>query len=298
MAISLERSAPVANDSGTRPLVTLLKRLAILSAIFFTGACRQHFVEGQLVDYESGEPIPGATVSVVELGWDFAEVVWDHAYVFHGMSDKDGKFRIDFTSPWPPLIFDFSSSAHVMARHSDYVRIDVWVWKDQSKLVRMKKHNPRYSELPNGFMNVGVKNQRPYGWVFSAGRTTFAQEEADVFPVFDQSAKRKRFRLRTYDDGGIAFLPTEQIGAEYDLLVYTDRAPLEGYSSEIELDVSKPGGVYFVRTRDGLRYAKFVLHPPTGYSINLGSSGEGKWELMVQYVYNPSGNTDLQFEPK
>lgn len=272
--------------------------LSLLVIVCIVGCSRKHSLEGFVVDYASGDPIAAVSISVIASGWDFSEGVWDRAYSFDTKSDNNGKFKVEYKPPVPPLFFDSSAVVLLRATHSDYLGFRVPLGKATSHVIKMKRRDPGYKRLPDGNMKVGLKSGIPYGWSFLRQEIAYKEEEADIFPFFRKGEIAKRFTLRTYNKGGISFVSAKEMGVKYDLLVYTDRAPIDGYISEVEIDLSQPGGVYFVRTRDGSNYAKFELHPPAGYMTEGSERGKqaGNWALSARYVYNPSGSSALPYE--
>jgi hypothetical protein len=265
-----------------------LALICVFAVIFVSvvrSAMASHYIEGTVVD-SSGAPLSGVTVAVSNRGWGFSSggLVWDKAYVYQTTSDSSGRFRI---------AYDVGGSAHVIATAPGYQPYDGWHDHNSTVTLRLKQHNARYVPLPNGILELGTRNGKPYGWIFAEQRTTFDPQAADLFPQITGPLRSTEVDFTLQAAGGIARLTNEQLGASADPLVYADAAPTQGYTSSLPFD-PQPGGVYFVKTRDGQRFAKFA----TSF-VTVGSEQEirqGNWGVRLEYVYNPSGSPDLTFQ--
>jgi hypothetical protein len=198
-------------------------RLLVLSIALLISACSgEHFIEGTVVDYETGEPIEGATVSANQTGWDFSNlpsVVWDHTYVFDGLSNEQGKFH---------TIYNVGTSANMKAEKEGYVTYRHWYPQDSSAVIKLKPRDPNYVPPQQQWIEIGMKNSRPYGWVFAEKRTTFDEGEADLFPTVSTTQEYTKFDFTLAAPGGIAFVSEKEVGVESDWLVFADEAPADG----------------------------------------------------------------------
>lgn len=267
--------------------------LAHLS-ISLSGCVPDRSIQGTVVDFETSEPITDAKVTASRLGWGTrnGSLVWDKVFAYHGSTAKDGEFRFGA---------QVGSSAEIRVTKESYVPYQGWHDVNQTLHIKLEKQDPDYVPLPTGVLEVGIKNFRPYGWIFSEQRMTFDRNEADLFPLVDNNFNRERITLEASGEGGISFLSVQELGVNSDFLVYADDAPEEGYLSNVTLNLKRstegPAGVYFVRTRDGEHFAKFYFGP-SGYGI-LGSEQDyeqGDWGLLIDYVYNPNGSRNLEFQ--
>lgn len=271
---------------GTRPG----SWMGALFGLLWLAACSgDHFVEGRVIDYDTGKPVPGVQVEARQTGWLISKegVHWDHTYTFDTVTDSNGKFRIDY---------NVGNSAKIQATHGQYVTFVQWYPPDSTLLLKIKRKNPDHVPQRFGVMRLGVEQHRPFGWVFAAQRTTFDPEEADVFPVFESKTDWNRMRITTGGGGGLRFVSAGELEVDGDYLVYTDRAPREGYEENLDLNFEQGGGVYFVRTRDG-HYAKFEFDP-TRLATEGGTSGytQGNWAILLVYLYNENGGRYLKYE--
>lgn len=270
-----------------RRYVVVLVGLALLCVVVMIGvvaartAMASHYIEGTVVD-SSGAPLPGVTVAVKNRGWGLSngQLVWDKEYVYQTRSDSAGRFRI---------IYDVGGSAHLTATAQGYQPYDGWHDHNSAVTILLKRLNANYVPLPHGILEIGMRNGKPYGWIFAEQRTTDDPQAADLFPQFAGPLRSAEVDFTLLASGGIARLAHQHLGA--DPLVAIDAAPAEGYTSSLPFE--REGGIYVVKTRDG-RFAKFATS-----MITVGSEQEirqGNWGTRFEYVYNPSGSPDLTFQ--
>ncbi len=271
----------------------MISRLCGLGFVLLLGiaACSEEkFVEGRVVDYETGEAVAAVQVTAHQVGWDLWNFQWDRTYLFQTQTDADGRFH---------LPYDVGTSAHLKTQKDGYVPRDAWFAPGSSIVLPLKRRNPAYTPPKHGFLEIGFRNSEPYGWIFAENRTTTDPERADLFPALVSQADFIQFTLdlRAPGRGGVLFLPGKTLGVVNDWLVFADQAPETGYRSAQKLGTDRPGGVYFVRTGRGDRYAQLEFNP-NGFSL-LGSQEEfrsGNWSLWLEYVYNETGSRNLEFE--
>ena len=269
-------------------------RASTLLIIFFLSACsEQKFIEGSVVDYQTGASLEGVTVRARQTGWDFSRfpaVVWDRTYDFEELTDKNGKFHI---------VYDVGTSAHLWAEKEGYVRFIAWYPENTSITIKLKAKDPNYVRLDEQLIEIGMKNFKPYGWVFDEKRITFDEGEADLFPEFSTTQEFLKFDFTVGAPGGIVFISGKELGVESNWMVYADTAPDSGYGSSVRLIAKSndPGGIYFVRTRDGNHYAKFDFDPQSfGVQGSEKNFKNGTWALLLTAIYNDDGSTNLRFE--
>jgi hypothetical protein len=255
-----------------------------------SGCFGERFIDGQVIDYETRQPVAGVRVILQQTGWKFTGgVTWDHTYTFEAVSDSQGNFRV---------AYDVGNSANLHSEKEGYVNFDGWFEPNSTIVLLIKQKDPAYVRPQFGMMRLGIQGFKPFGWIFSEKRITFNPEEADVFPQFDSSFDRKNIGITTTARGGLHFVSEEQLGVQYDHLVYTDQAPDAGYTDSARLDFNqKKAGVFFVRNRDGQHHAKFFFNS-RGTTTEGGERGykKGNWALMLEYVYNPDPSRNLKFE--
>ena len=255
-----------------------------------SGCSGEHFVEGQVIDYETRQPIPGVRVVLQQSGWKFTGgVTWDHLYIFESVSDSRGKFRV---------VYDVGTSAKLKTEKEGYIWFEGWFEPDSTVILQIKSKSPTYVRPDFGMLKLGIQDFKPFGWIFSEKRITFNSEEADVFPKFDSSLDRKNIEIVVSGQGGLHFVAEDKLGVRFDHLIYTDQAPEDGYSSSARLDFSqKSAGVFFVKNRDGRHHAKFLFNPRSyGTEGSERDFKKGNWALMLEYVYNPELSRNLRYE--
>ncbi len=247
---------------------------------------RGSYIEGMVVDSSTGAPLPGVSVAVSNRGWGFIDgrLVWDKDFVYETATDVAGRFRI---------VYQVGSSAHVLASKAGYEPYDDWHNSNSTITIRLKKLTGSYRPLPHGILELGMRDYKPYGWVFSERQITFDREEADLFPDADGTGNGPASTFSLYAPGGIIFVPEAALGAG-DSLVFADTAPSGGYVPSITFDPQQKGGIYFVKTRNGRQYTKFVATSTT--SGSEADIRRGTWGLRLEYVYNPDGTPTLIFQ--
>lgn len=255
--------------------------------VFFLAACRGGTARGTVHDFESGEPIEGATVTAVQHGWGFSNgtLVWDKDRSDSVTTDPRGAFTVDYRS---------GSGVKLRARAGGYQRFEASYARGDRPEIRLKRRVEVERVLPTGILRLGLREDGTfYGWDFASGGVATSSDEADVFPVSVDSDARGSITFRAAGSGGVRFVPKAEIGVDAFLLVYTDHAPAQGYVETGVIDFESEGGVYFVRTRDGERFAKFEFMP----SAFMQSPGAGiVRDLSLHYVYNPDGSRNLLYQ--
>ncbi|CAI2719386.1 carboxypeptidase-like regulatory domain-containing protein [Nitrospina watsonii] len=264
--------------------------MGVLLSFALTACSGEHVIEGTVVDYDTREPVAGVRVQAHQTGWKITRdsVTWDHTYTFDTVTDQRGKFR---------LVYDVGNSAKIQVARKGYVPFTHWYEADSTPVLKIKRKNPDHKPVRFGVMRIGVENHQPFGWSFAEGRIAFDPEEADVFPMFGSKTDWNHIRLAVAGGGGLQFVSASELEVDGDYLVYTDRAPRQGYAENLEMNFEEPGGVYFVRTRDGRHYAKFEFDP-TRLATEGGTSGytQGNWALLLMYLHNASGGRYLKYE--
>lgn len=264
-----------------RPLTLALPLLG-LSACGFGGTVR-----GTVDDYETGEPIVGAEVTSVEHGWGFrgGSLVWDADKSTTVTTDADGAFTATFR---------YGTSVRLRVRRPGYQAFEADYRRGADARIRLKRRIEGVRPLPDGFLRMGLREDgTTYGWDFSRGEIATAPEEADLLPVAIGEGMRDSIVFRTPGEGGVRFVPASRIGVDNLFLVFTDEAPADGYEQTSVIDFESEGGVYFVRTRDGARYAKFEFKPS---AFSMSADPGVVRDLSLHFVYNPDGSRNLLYQ--
>jgi len=133
-----------------------------------------------------------------------------------------------------------------------------------------------------------------FGWAFETHTTVKDESAADLFPVGFTAASTS-LELAVGTHGGIRFLGKRDLGVDADFLIFAPPAPEDGYAPTATIDLSQPdgpgSGVYFVRTGDGVHFAKFEVGPGLATGSGLGV----KKQVYFSYVFDPDGGRALPF---
>ncbi len=264
------------------------RRVALVLALIPTLSCSPRaVVQGTVTAFEDGAPLAGATVTAVQHGWGFSNgtLVWDKDKSVSVTTDASGDFAVSVRA---------GSSVKLRVRHPGYQRFETWYERGAQPGIRLKERIDVPRVVPTGSLRLGLRDDgSTYGWSFARGEVAASDTAADVLPVSVSPEPRGVITLRATGRGGIRFVPKSELGVDDLFLVYTDEAPEDGYSDTATIDFSSEGGVYFVRTRDGAHYAKFVF-TPSAFAMMPGPGIVR--DLTLQYVYNPDGSRNLLYQ--
>ena len=261
--------------------------LSILALFSCAGCWGEKQVSGSVRDFKTDQPIEGARIRAAQHGFGISDgsLVWDKDYSTYTSSDARGAFTITYRS---------GSSVKLSVERQGYQRFEHWYPRDAEARIRLKRRVEGLKALPGGFLRLGQKTDGSYyGWDFSTGQLATTPEDADLLPEYVDPDTRGNMRIRASGDGGIRFVPREELGVDAMFLIYSDRAPADGYTASAELDFRSAGGIYFVRTRDGAHFAKFEF-VPTAFAMN--AAPDIARDLSLHYVYNPAGTRDLRYQ--
>ena len=260
-----------------------------------TACSGEKFIEGTVVDFDTGEPLIEAKVTANQQGWDFSDlsyIVWDRTFPFEAITDDKGRFNI---------LYDVWDSANIWAQMEGYSTFIHWYAENSKILIKLKKKDPNYVPPKSQLIEIGFKNSKPYGWVFAENRTTFDPDEADLFPEVqgEQEFLRYDIIVQASGKGGLQFVSETELGVPGDWMIFTDRVPDGQWESSVRLKTKsdEPAGVYFVRTRNGFEYAKFEYKPRAQSTQGSEKDFEqGTWALLLIAVYNDSGSRNLKVQ--
>jgi hypothetical protein len=265
----------------------IVSGFALLALLSSGGCLTEKHVSGRVTDFETNQPIAGATIRAAQHGWGFnnGNLVWDKDYSTYTTAEEGGGFTIGYR---------FGSSVNLWVEHQGYQRFQSWYPHNADVRIRLKQRTEGLKALPSGFLRLGEKTDGSYyGWDFSSGRLATTVDHADIFPESLEHGSRGNIRIRSSGDGGIRFVPREELGVDNMFLIYTDTAPADGYETTAELDFGSNGGIYFVRTRDGQHFAKFEFIP-TAFAME--SEPDIARDLSLHYIFNPDGTRDLRYQ--
>jgi hypothetical protein len=244
-------------------------------------------VQGRVIDYDTRTPLGGVPVYANQQGWgtDHGSVVWDKQYRYRAESGPAGDFV---------LRYRVGDVARLRIDLDGYSRYAGYAEPGDHVDIRLKRLPPPHALLPHGQARFGLrKDGTRYGWAFDRATIGSSCEDADVLPDRVDEDVRDPILLRACGRGGLRFIPAESLGVQTDFLVYADTAPENGYAMQLPLEFSGQGGIVFVRTRDGLHYAKFEF-TPRAFGSFLGPDVQR--DAAFNYVFDPGGSRYLPFE--
>lgn len=264
------------------------RALSLAVAGLSVASCRSaKTIQGRVIDFESREPIAGVAIFANQSGWgiESGRVVWDKEYRYRAESGPSGEFVLQYR---------VGSDARLRVDLDGYNRFLGFAGPGKAVEVRLKRLPPPHPRLPSGEMRLGTRTDGTlYGWSFASAAIASSCAKADVLPEQVDADTRGPILINACGRGGLLFVPAESLGVEGEFLVYGDTAPEEGYTKQLLLDFSGRGGLVFVRTRDGLHYAKFQFTPRAFGGI---ADRDVKRDAAFIYVFDPSGARYLPFE--
>lgn len=266
----------------------LVVALCLGVSLVVTGCGGEHRLTGQVVDFDTGTPLAGVELVARQSGWGFSggSLVWDKSYLYRVFSDAQGRFD---------LRYRHGASAHLWIEADGYQRLELWSDPGEALKVPLKRRVSEFAPLTSGFLGFGLgRDGHYYGWDFAACRQVTDPEGADLIPTAMGSGRRAPVELATGGRGGVMCRSLSELGVPGQPLTYSDEAPVEGYQPRVVLDFAEDeGGVCFVRTRDGEHYAKFAYTPE---SFAARAHPEIERDVLLRYVFNPSGSRNLHFQ--
>lgn len=251
-------------------------------------ACRwTKTVQGRVTDYDTHAPMPGVAVFAYQSGWGTSPgyLVWDQEYRYQAETDQAGGFT---------LRYRVGSTARLGVDLEGYNRYREYAEPGEHVDIRVKRLPAPHARLTQGQLRLGLKQDGSlYGWSFERATIASSCADADVVPQRVESDTRGPILINACGQGGLRFIPAETLGVRSDFLVYADTAPDAGYAQQLLLDFSGRGGIVFVRTRDGMHYAKFEFTP---YGFGSYLDPGVKRDAAFGYVFDPSGSRYLPYE--
>ncbi|HEX8946186.1 MAG TPA: hypothetical protein VF785_23825 [Gemmatimonadaceae bacterium] len=265
-----------------------IRSTAVMLLPSFTASCRwTKTIHGGVTDYDARTPLAGVAVFANQSGWGTSRgtLVWDKEYRYRAQSGPTGDFVLQYrVGDVARLAVDLEGYNHYADYAAPGERVDI----------RLKRLPPPHPRLPGGQLRFGLKKDGTrYGWAFDRGTIGSSCAEADVIPERVDEDPRGQILISACGRGGLRFIPAESLGVQTDFLVYADTAPEDGYAGRLLLNFSGRGGIVFVRTRDGMHYAKFAFQPRAFGSF---LDPDVKRDAAFGYVFDPGGSRYLPFE--
>lgn len=278
--------------------------LILLIPLLTLTACSRGTVSGELVDYATGKPIAGASISARSSGWGRSkgQLVWDKSYSARTSTDAEGRFTIPLPGPRPLMMGGTTLSVET----DGYQRMsEIVVAGDEPLLLQAVRSVPRTERVPGGIAYIGItESGRPFGWSFARNGATLDLREADIFLLDSVHAGENTLTFASAPPGGLLFRSREEqriAAASYGMFLrYAGAAPPEGYDSSVTIDPRGSGGTIFVRTADD-RFAKLSFTTPlTTMRGSIPVSGLAErvaWALPLPFAYNPFPGRTLIYDP-
>jgi hypothetical protein len=274
-------------------------------------SCNTWFYDGHVLDFDTREPIEGAQVVIYShVPHLVTSYFGGTSYCDTTITDSKGNFR--FLRVRGNLGYVRAEAPGYHEFHGDAARAKagtLWVNPREPGTQYLKRLNVRIGEYFDGGF---------FGYSFALGDTSSDPTLCDLFPVeadripppWDTTgvaqrvvlaSMRHKLELAALGDGGVIFIPHPVIPESYWPLDYMDEAPLGGYSKSITIDVTGPGGVAWVRTRDGEHYAKLRVLPRASVQL-LHRSGTDRdtgqrnvaWSYRFESRFAREGGRDLR----
>jgi hypothetical protein len=267
-------------------------------------ACSRGAASGEIVDYVSGAPVAGASITAHSRGWGISDgqLVWDRSYSERTSSDAKGRFTISLPGPRQLVLGGTTLSVEA----DGYQRLsEVVVDGDGALTLQAVRSVPRSERVPGGMAYIGItESGQRFGWSFARNRPVFDSLYADVFPHDSMTSDGAAFTLASAPSGGLLFLSRDRqrlASASYGMFLrYASDAPADGYEQSISVDPRGPGGTIFVRTAYG-RFAKLAFDTPLSTlrgSIPVeGVTERAAWALPLPFAYNPFPGRSLAYDP-
>jgi hypothetical protein len=268
-------------------LCPLLPILLLVAALALSGCRGEKQLSGRVFDFDTGRPLAGVRIIARQSGWGLSSgsLVWDKTFISESRSNPQGEFT---------LRYRVGDSANLIASHPEYQSFYSWYPADAQVTIRLRRLLASPPRVADGYLRCGAKTDGSfYGWDFAAATTTDDPHQADLFPLAVASEPEGTIVLGCSGAGGIRFVPQSELRVDNLFLLYSDLAPERGYGRSAELDFKSPGGIYYVRTRDGRHYAKIEFQPGSYFRHAADAI---RRDLSLRYVYNPLASRDLRFQ--
>jgi hypothetical protein len=265
-----------------RLLCTLIAFLCVAVANLFLPMA----FSGRVVSRNTGAPVPDALVAIEsDIGYPILDLFLGDrpAFASYVRTDQDGRFVAEAKGSW----------VSVRAWKSGYAMAGVlygsaFSRRGRENAIQMRELS-RTNLVPehDGFHSFAPGT----GFSFSQGTIVPGDSpHADFVIRQDQNEKTTAY-IEAQGDGGLIFQPFNDEVDFYN----SPEAPATGYERRVEVNQSDMG-LYFLRTRDGSRYAKFR------FMVSISVPPEGAAYLALEstrliWAHQPDGTRNLEIEP-
>ena len=268
--------APVRIRSLAKPHAIaglLLAGLASLGAWAVWDSVRMVDLRGRVILSPTGEPVCEALIAVESTAfWE------DRASLTTARTDCDGRFVVKARGE-PVIVKAWKPGYSFAGVHEERSAQEV----AEKEFLFELRVLPKEGLLEQRTLESGTRLALGDGFSFSAGRIVSSSSgEADV--VYRDG------RLEALGDGGLVYIPS---AARYDLgfpLYERGEAPADGYQRSVRPPPTDTG-LFFVRTRDGKHFAKFILQQ--AFYLPPGAD-RGTPHFFVTWAYQPDGSRMLE----
>lgn len=267
------------------PCCRLIRVCALPLAIAGAVACQKGaIVKGRVVNRQTGQPVAGAAVSVQFQKLD-ERYNWVDGGRFDRVAGANGEFEVQHEN--------MQARFTILARASGfYPNYECPALRQMQTTSLSKEYRVEIGLLPvgaprplpggEGEIQFHMSGRR-IGWNFAAHRMA-AESESDFIGEPDESGKQIAV-LVARGNGG--FYRARGLYGEYALF-NMPAAPTGDYTPRVDLRETAEGerAVFFVRTADGVHYAKIDLAGDVRSREYVG--------LRFYWVYQPDGTTALE----
>lgn len=252
--------------------------LFLLSLMAFSS--RTMTISGKVISASTKMPLSDVMVAV-ESGNQYG----DESFGSYVKTDQNGNFTAKTTPAWVSISawkpgyavngLSFQSALALLGRET------ILELKEKAPQPSLTVHDNFYALKPDN------------GFSIRLGRVvTDGSADADFVITENPNDKSTAF-IETQGAGGVIFQPFSN---KLNFSNATE-APMTGYSNRAVIDHSQ-AGVYFLRTRDGNHYAKFVLNVSLVMSPDSSSYLDFEQRTRMVWVYQPDGTRNLERDSK
>lgn len=263
----------------------MLAVLALALTLALPAGCKKGvFVEGKVIDVDTGKPLAGASVQVSFIYQD-ANMNWLSGGNAQLVSGPDGTF----STSHPDMRARFTVLARLDGYYPNY---DAPYWSALKRSMAAHTYNTTVrlfpvrspQPLPGGTGEARwVRSGRRTGWSFAQGRMV-DEAQADFICEPDEAGQDAAY-LTARGQGG--FVHADWLYGEY-AMYNMPVAQEAGYTAKVDLRAVDRWHrrCYFVRTADGAHYAKIDVIGTTKSPSYVG--------VRFDWAFQPNGTRALE----
>jgi hypothetical protein len=233
---------------------------------------------GRVISRSTGAPVAEALVAVEsDQAFSLTDMTAFGSYV---KTDKDGKFEAEAKGSWvsvrvwkPGYAMAGVLYGPALARRW---RDNVVAMREMSQTNWVQEHDGFYPFAPGS------------GFSFAQGRVVQGDGPAADIVITEDRDVRTAAYIEAQGGGGVIFQPFIG-GIDF---YNSPEAPAAGYEKRVKVNTSEMG-LYYLRTRDGSRYAKFRFMTPIAMPPE-GPEYLALEETRLIWAYQPDGTRHLE----